>query len=1052
MQGFDITPYALPGETPGEFIFEEPRDIRCVRVRYRGKPPAAAGFSYLQQTWPSHRIEQIQPERRPFHAGWFPIDDAYNAPWRNAATLCERIDEQTVCLHCAGLSAEFPECADYDVRFRRTLGIRLNDPERIDRVEIYTTAEVVTRSIRIQLDVDGRTPADQIHVSVWNAAILEIHPISGLHLHDDLLVSSGEGPRVFSVLLRTMAPAHPASGDDGLVTFTWERDRFTISLESLLAQGPIWAAHEHVFITDATRPMAWADYRQAQSNRLTVTDTVRGQAEQCLSGALNGQPHPHPVAFSVGCQYARQRYWIEPNGDVVLMRHNVTSVPAHDTPRFRNTGDARMRFDLDEWVIRGRWPDPTPAPIWTISREADGLVLDQTVCAVPLLQPIDGPELRGDSPTVCLIGFHCVNNSDGVRSFRIPIRWSQNSARSNNRLLTGRHGCDDCGVPHSPWDTLSVARGDASETHMLYGTFDNQPVLRAAVQTRMDCRTTAHAVWFETELAPGGACDLLVQLPDIALETSEEIAALTACELKSSLQAVRRFWQRVGARGAQLRTPEPRLNAVYRAHVWHTQISDFTMPDEPELINTSVGASTYPNYANESCMIIQELDQRGLHEEARRRLEVWLRYQGTRPLTGRFTDHDGVFYGAGGYECGETYNQHHGWVLWCLAHHFFITGDADWLRTHAHALIRGADWVFRQRALTQSCVRWARGWERGFLPAGSLEDVTDFYYWLSTNAFTWRGVEWVARALEAIGHEHAARVRKEADAYRDDLIRGFTLSRQHSPLVRLRDGRWIPHYPSRLYRRGRDVGWIRETLEGSINLLISGLIPVDSPEAQWILDDYQDNRYIAPPFGYPLPDPGGDWYDVGGFCPQPCLLAGLMPYLERDEPEVAIWMLFNAWSACYREELTGMVEHPAPVLGFSNAAHFKTSDEANAVMWLRYLFVLPVGNTLRLGWALPRYWFGDGRSLYAKDVVTLFGRVSVAYSSCLSKGVIRADVELALRDTPACVTVRFRHPQGEPARRVTVNGSLHERFDPISGDVDISGYGGRLEIVTAYGD
>ena len=34
-----------------------------------------------------------------------------------------------------------------------------------------------------------------------------------------------------------------------------------------------------------------------------------------------------------------------------------------------------------------------------------------------------------------------------------------------------------------------------------------------------------------------------------------------------------------------------------------------------------------------------------------------------------------------------------------------------------------------------------------------------------------------------------------------------------------------------------------------------------------------------------------------------------------------------------------MVEHPLPVLGYSNPAHFKTSDEANAVMWLRYMVV-----------------------------------------------------------------------------------------------------------------
>ena len=113
----------------------------------------------------------------------------------------------------------------------------------------------------------------------------------------------------------------------------------------------------------------------------------------------------------------------------------------------------------------------------------------------------------------------------------------------------------------------------------------------------------------------------------------------------------------------------------------------------------------------------------------------------------------------------------------------------------------------------------SRGWEHGFLPAGSLEDVEEFQYWLSTNALTWRGVEWTARALERIGHPEAWRMRSETNAYRRDLRDGFETMRQYAPLVRLRDGRWVPQYPSRLYRRGRDSGWIRETLEGSVYLL-----------------------------------------------------------------------------------------------------------------------------------------------------------------------------------------------------------------------------------------
>jgi hypothetical protein len=45
-------------------------------------------------------------------------------------------------------------------------------------------------------------------------------------------------------------------------------------------------------------------------------------------------------------------------------------------------------------------------------------------------------------------------------------------------------------------------------------------------------------------------------------------------------------------------------------------------------------------------------------------------------------------------------------------------------------------------------------------------------------------------------------------------------SRICTPVVRLRDGSYVPKYPSHLHIRGRLHAWTRETLEGSLFLLI----------------------------------------------------------------------------------------------------------------------------------------------------------------------------------------------------------------------------------------
>ena len=137
------------------------------------------------------------------------------------------------------------------------------------------------------------------------------------------------------------------------------------------------------------------------------------------------------------------------------------------------------------------------------------------------------------------------------------------------------------------------------------------------------------------------------QDPFISLESPAELNQLRAHSFDAPRRQLADFWRAENRRGARLRTPMPQLDALHMSHLTYVQISDPAMPGEPELINTSVGTSTYSNCGNESCMINEELDQRGLVDEARRRLEVWLKYQGTEPLIGRFSDKEGVLHGAG---------------------------------------------------------------------------------------------------------------------------------------------------------------------------------------------------------------------------------------------------------------------------------------------------------------------------------------------------------------------------------------------------------------------
>ena len=356
-------------------------------------------------------------------------------------------------------------------------------------------------------------------------------------------------------------------------------------------------------------------------------------------------------------------------------------------------------------------------------------------------------------------------------------------------------------------------------------------------------------------------------------------------------------------------------------------------------------------------------------------MDGWLRYQGTVGLPGDFSSKEGVLYGAGGYEAGG-YNQHHGWILWCMAEHYRFTRDEAWLRGAAPGILRGAEWIIRETRRTTNRTDLSRG----LLPAGSLEDIGDWWTWLSTSCYTWRGLDSAAWALAQIQHPEAERVRREASAYHSNLLANFRAAAQRSPVVRLRDGTAVPHFPSYVQRRGRSFGWICETLEGALHLLITGVIPPDSQEAEWILKDYEDNLYLSSRYGYLVKDFEKQWFSLGGMSMQACLLLDVEPYLYRDDVKHALRAMFNAIAVSHFPDVHMNTEHALPEMGDWRGDHYKSSDESNACGWLRHMFVREQGDELWLGQAVSRDWLKPGLRCGIERAATYFGSTTVIYT------------------------------------------------------------------------
>jgi len=786
-------------------------------------------------------------------------------------------------------------------------------------------------------------------------------------------------------------------------------------------------------VTRASDPITIAEHRRVleESGARTLYDRIASHPEQTLNGAWKDMPLKVPYYYVLGCEGGRQRFRLDPNGDILL------EVPSHPTPDPKTGGrllwprTIRYRFGLPGVRFADRSIAAGYLPIVTTRWLEGDLLYEQEAFAGVLEGNLNTAlPMQADDPTVAFLTARIRNTGAAPRNARLTLA-SESVEESSNRILA---------------QELRV-QGD-----MAVGKFENREALRYIVDVHGagELAGAGNEIRYELRLQPHEEHAVSFKIPYATLNSAADIAKLRSLDPERERGEVQRYWERRGAAGTEIRTPEPWLNEFYKAHLTHLLINDERELGSDRYV-ARVGSLHYGAYGNESVMMISDLDRRGYWKEAERSYELFLHYQGTVALPGAFRSHKGVLYGAGGYESGG-YNQHHGWILWGLGEHYWHTRDRVWMERVAPRLVDACRWVIDERKATRKLDDQGRRVpEYGLLPAGSLEDVTDYWYWLSTNSFTWWGFSNVAAALEDFGHPEGADLVAEAEEYRRDILTAYREAMVRAPVVRLRDGTYVPHIPSNVYTRGRMYGWLRETLEGAIMLPITRLLDPKSCEAEWILKDYEDNLYISDKYGYSIPVFDKFWFSRGGFSMQPNLLHGPLPHFYRDDIKHFVRAYFNPFAAGYEPTLRMLPEHPLPELGYLAGDHFKTSDEAQSAYWLRLMFVAELDGVLHLGRGIPRYWLRGGETIGIRNASTYFGKLSYEIRSEAKTGRITMLLDPPVRNAPRGIVVRFRHPEEKPIRSVTVNRNAWTDFDPVKGDIRLPGTTkDNTEIVAAY--
>jgi hypothetical protein len=243
---------------------------------------------------------------------------------------------------------------------------------------------------------------------------------------------------------------------------------------------------------------------------------------------------------------------------------------------------------------------------------------------------------------------------------------------------------------------------------------------------------------------------------------------------------------------------------------------------------------------------------------------------------------------------------------------------------------------------------------------------------------------------------------------------------------------------------------LREVLEGAAHLVYCGIVAPDEPAARWIIDDFEDNLFLSDQYGYPAPDFDQQWFSWGGFSMQPNLLIFPLLYIARDEPKHFLRSFFNPFAAALYPDTMMLTEHPLPTLGDWAGDHFKSSDEALSMWWLRSMFLAEHGDELFVGQAVPRTWLEDGKTLRVERGLTHFGEVSFEMVSHVATGTIVVNLDPPRRNAPRQILLRVRHPEAKPMQSVWVNGLPHREIDKDKEVVYLNRFSHPLEIRIKY--
>jgi len=1086
------------------FEWNEPREVAGVEVVYADEEHLPClqdvQIEYWNTSWPAPMPERWQGAR----SGWIETEDPRQGKWiwargESVGTgLCQSFSFDPVDIVEIDDDRRIEWAEEYNVSYRKTLKIRISvkggRKPVFSSIRVWGTAVLTEKAAEIRFGCNGKQENWSGHVLAFNGSVSEISPI-GFDESDQLsgntwsCHTSGNPKGLRIKYDKSVGSA--AQGDQTLITVKAKTRSFTF-LASDLEKGAVWIKDYGVLISCPLGENDWKrEIEKTKSGVRTIYDRVPKEPEQSYERAAEEIPPldvtkqaPYGRYTILGWEGVKQKFALRYNGEIFADKRQV-KMSGRDTAKVRWAGnEIHFRFGTGDPVdFRQRkdgskqWMPEPRVPVYITQWQDREIEFTQTAFSVLTDGPVKGPDnIRGDEEITALVRLKIRNTTEGAKKAILCLDVTPAEELfldGDNLLASGRVAPAETvkdGWKVQPY-RKSVFRLHVDKKGM--GELKVQPLSEGGVITRAQeidryhfshfgesrkpLPATTHipnALAYEVELSGFSSHEIDIVIPFTSYSPEEGHKKAENMSFDKKLQEVMDFWRDFYRKGAQIRLPDPTLDSFLKAVPWHILM---TANKDPMSQNYMVPAGTYAYdvCGNEACMQTRLLDMLGYHDYAERYLDTFIKTQGAQMPDGNFSSQEGAFvavsFDAGKMALGKFgYNLDHGFIMTGLAEHYFMTGDEQWLRKVAGSLVKACEFVLRERKATMLTEEdGSRVSCYGLLPMGHLEDNCEWQHWFAVNGQACGGMLRVARALGEINHPEAPRLLREAQVYREDILAALQRAVEESPVVRIPDGSYIPHVPTRTGLRGRDWGWFREAGYGPLHLVDGLVLSPDDERVTWILEDQEDNLFVSRLYGRPV-DLEKYWFSQGGVTIQANVLNNGLVYLSRDQISHAVRSLYNNIGQHLYPDVLVFSEHPVAELGSGFGPFFKSPDEAQFLVWLRNFLIREEENTLWICQGAPRKWFEDGKKIIVAGASSTFGKLDFSVESSVSSDFIRAVVRMPDRKVPEQGFIRLRHPDGRPMRKVTVNGENYKEFDAEREIVVLSGQGHVMDITVHF--